>query len=196
MMLHWYKANATKTEYNISLEAFNKLQELPSIFEGNDKYNDIRGKKVGDEFKVKYIIKGGGNEYQRMYDIQNSFSNFIIPINFPEAIDVEDPFDAEQASLTDLKNWEMAPANLAELEKNNVSFCITTADLKDKSTFLKNLRKAVKHGLSEKMALKALTYNPANFIGVQTKIGSLKQGMLANFFIASKSIFEDDADSL
>ena len=34
----WYKANATKTEYNISLEAFNKLQELPSIFEGNDKF--------------------------------------------------------------------------------------------------------------------------------------------------------------
>ena len=190
---NWYKTNAAKTEYNINLEAFNKLQELPSIFEGNDKYNDIRGKKVGDEFKVKYIIKGGGNEYQRMYDIQNSFSNFIIPINFPEAIDVEDPFDAEQASLTDLKNWEMAPANLAELEKNNVSFCITTADLKDKSAFLKNLRKAVKYGLSEKMALKALTYNPANFIGVQTKIGSLKQGMLANFFIASKSIFEDDA---
>ena len=190
---NWYKTNAAKTEYNISLEAFNKLQELPSIFEGNDKYNDIRGKKIGDEFKVKYIIKGGGNEYQRLYDIQNSFSNFIIPVNFPDAIDVEDPYDAEQASLTDLKHWEMAPGNLAELEKNNVSFCITTADLKDKSTFLKNLRKAVKHGLSEKMALKALTYNPANFIGMQTKIGSLKQGMIANFFISSESVFEEDA---
>ena len=189
----WYKANATKTEYNISLEAFNKLQELPSIFEGNDKYNDIRGKKVGDEFKVKYIIKGGGNEYQRLYDIQSTFSKYIIPVNFPEAIDVEDPLDAEQASLTDLKHWEMAPANLAMLEKNYVSFCITTADLKDKSVFLKNIRKAIKYGLSEKTALRALTYNPANFIGVQDKVGSLKQGMLANFFIASKSIFEDDA---
>jgi imidazolonepropionase-like amidohydrolase len=190
---NWYKTNAVKTEYNITLEAFNKLQELPSVFEGNDKYNDIRGKKVGDEFKVKYIIKGGGNEYQRMYDIQNSFSNFIIPVNFPEAIDVEDPYDAEQASLTDLKNWEMAPANLAELEKNNVSFCITTADLKDKSIFLKNLRKAVKYGLSEKMALKALTTKPATFIGMQNKVGCLKQGLLANFFICSESIFEDDA---
>jgi imidazolonepropionase-like amidohydrolase len=189
----WYKANSSKTEYNISLEAFNKLQELPSIFDGSDKYNDIRGKKVGDEFKVKYIIKGGGNEYQRLYDIQNSLSNYIIPLNFPEAIDVEDPFDAEQASLSELKHWEMAPANLAELEKNNVSFCITTADLKDKTVFLKNLRKAIKYGLSERMALKALTSNPANFIGVQNKIGSLKKGMMANFFISSESIFEDNA---
>ena len=189
----WYKANATKTEYNISLEAFNKLQELPSIFEGNDKYNDIRGKKVGDEFKVKYIIKGGGNEYQRIYDIKEAYSKYIIPVNYPDAIDVEDPFDAEQASLTDLKHWEMAPANLAYLEKNYVQFCITTADLKDKSVFLKNVRKAIKYGLSESNALRALTFNPASFIGMQEKIGSLKKGMIANFFICSKSIFEEDA---
>lgn len=189
----WYKTNQSKTEYNITLDAFNKLQELPSIFEGNDKYNDLRGKKIADEFKVKYIIKGGGNEYQRLYDIQNTYSKYIIPVNYPDAIDVEDPFDAEQASLTDLKHWEMAPANLALLEKNYVQFCITSADLKDKSVFLKNVRKAIAYGLSEKTALRALTYTPANFIGVQDKVGSLKQGMLANFFISSKPIFEEDA---
>ncbi len=189
----WYKTNQPKTEYNITLEAFNKLQELPSVFEGNDKYNDLRGKKIADEFKVRYIIKGGGNEYQRLYDIQNTYSKYIIPVNYPDAIDVEDPFDAEQVSLSDLKHWEMAPANLAILEKNYVQFCITPADLKDKSNFLKNVRKAIKYGLSEKTALRALTYTPANFIGVQDKIGSLKQGMYANFFISSKPIFEEDA---
>lgn len=189
----WYKNNAVKKEYNISLDAFNKLQELPSVFEGADKYNDLRGKQIGDEFKIKYIIKGGGNEYQRLYDIQNTLSKFIIPINFPDALDVEDPYDAEQASLSDLKHWEMAPANLAMLEKNNIQFCITSADLKDKSLFLKNLRKAIKYGLSEKMALKALTINPAKFINAEQKIGSLKQGMFANFIITSKNIFQDDA---
>jgi imidazolonepropionase-like amidohydrolase len=189
----WYKTNQAKTEYNISLDAFNKLQELPSVFEGNDKFNDLRGKKVGDEFKVNYIIKGGGNEYQRLYEIQNSGSRFIIPVNFPEAIDVEDPYDAEQASISDLKHWEMAPANLALLEKNNVDFAITASDLKDKSLFLKNLRKAVKHGLSEKAALRALTSNPAKYIGVENSAGNLKAGSYANFFISSESIFEEDA---
>lgn len=189
----WYKNNQIKTEYNITLDAFNKLKELPAIFEGNDKYNDLRGKLIADEFKIKYIIKGGGNEYQRLYDIQNTNSEFIIPVNYPDAIDVEDPYDAEQASLTDLKHWEMAPSNLAALEKNYIQFCITTADLKDKSLFLKNVRKAIAYGLSEKTALRALTFNPAKFIGVQNKIGSLKQGMLANFFICSKPIFEEDA---
>lgn len=189
----WYKLNQSKTEYNITLEAFNTLQELPSIFEGNDKYNDIRAKQIADEFKTKYIIKGGGNEYQRLYDIQNTFSKYIMPVNFPDAIDVEDPLDAELVSLTDLKNWEMAPANLALLEKNGIEFCITTSDLKNKTDFLKNIRKAIKYGLSEKTALKALTFNPASFIGEQNKIGCLKKGMFANFFISSKPIFDDDA---
>jgi len=79
------------------------------------------------------------------------------------------------------------------LEKNNVPFCFTLADLKDKNNFLKNLRKAIQYGLSEKMALKALTYNPALFIKAQDRVGALKQGFYANFFIANKSIFEEDA---
>lgn len=192
----WYSSmlNSNNTiEYNLSLESFNKLQTLPSIFDGNDVYNDLRAKKVGDEFKVKYFIKGGGNEYQRLYEIQNEFSKFIIPVNFPDALDVEDAWEAEQIPLSDLKHWELAPANLALLEKNYISFCITSYGLKNKSDFLKNIRKAIKHGLSEKTALRALTYTPANFLGVQDKIGTLKVGLYANFFISNKAIFEDDA---
>jgi len=189
----WYSANETKKEYNITLEAFHNLQTLPSIFEANDKYTDVLGKKISNEFKVEYIIKGGGNEYQRISDIESTYSRYIIPVNFPEAIDVEDPFDAEQITLSDLKHWEMAPSNLAALQNHNIQFCITSSGLKDKSQFIKNVRKSIKYGLSEKVALRALTTNPAKFIGVDTKIGSLKKGMCANFFISSKPIFDEDA---
>jgi len=189
----WYKSNAAKTEYNISLEAFNQLQTLPSFFEANDKANVFRAARVGKEFGVKYIVKGGGNEYQRINDIQNTFLKFIIPVNYPEALDVEDPFDASQVSLAELKHWEMAPVNASEMEKNGIQFCFTAADLKDKNQFLPNIRKAIAYGLSEKTALKALTHNPANFINVQDKAGSLKPGMYANFFISTKNIFEHDA---
>jgi imidazolonepropionase-like amidohydrolase len=190
----WYANN--KNEYNITLEEFNQLQTLPSIFESNDKFNSLRAAKVGKEFDVKYILKGSGNEYQRINEIKNTFLNCIIPLNFPENYDVEDPYDAQAITLTELKHWELAATNPAVLEKNNVQFCLTAADLKDKNQFLKNLRKAVQYGLSEKMALKALTFNPAAFINVQNKIGALKIGYYANFFITAKSIFDEDASIL
>lgn len=192
----WYKQNKNKTEFNITLDEFNKLQELPSIFESNDKFNSMRAAKIGAEFNVKYILKGSGNEYQRISDIQSTGCKFIIPLNFPEPYDVEDPLDAENISLAELKHWELAPANPAYLEKFNVPFCFTLSDLKDKNLFLKNLRKSVRYGLSESMALKALTFNPASFINAADKIAAIKKGYFANFFISSKSIFEDDVNIL
>lgn len=189
----WYSQNPNKTEYNISLDALNKIKDLPSIFEANDKYNALRAAKIGKEFNVKYIVKAGGNEYQRINDIQSTQLKYIVPLNFPIAYDVEDPFDAEAVSLAELKHWELAPTNPAEFEKNQIAFCLTAADLKERSQFLPNLRKAIKYGLSEKMALKALTINPATFINAQDKVGSLKKDLYANFFISNKSIFENDA---
>ena len=192
----WYAQNKNKTEYNITLDEFNKLQSLPSVFEGNDKFNDLRAAKVGKEFTIKYLIKGGGNEYQRVNDIKNTSLNYIIPVNFPEVYDVEDPYDAQAISLAELKHWELAPTNPSALEKNNIAFCFTTSDLKDKKSFLKNIRKAIQYGLSEKTALKALTANPAQFINASDKIGALKKGYFANFFISTKPIFDEESSIL
>jgi imidazolonepropionase-like amidohydrolase len=189
----WYKNNATKTEYNISLEAFNELQSLPSVFESNDKFNNLRAAEIGKEFNVKYLLKTGNNDYQRIEDLKVTGLNCIVPVNFPAAYDVEDPLETDYISVADLKHWELAPTNPAAFEKNNIAFCFTTADLKDKKQFLPNIRKAIKAGLSEKAALKALTVNPASFINAQGKTGSLKKGLLANFFISDKNIFEEDA---
>jgi imidazolonepropionase-like amidohydrolase len=189
----WYAANKTKTEYNISLDAFNNLQTLPSIFDVSDKLNALRADKVGDEFKTKYIIKGRGDEYQRVDDIQQTFCKYIIPLNYPDAFDVEDPYEAENITLTELKHWEMAPANAKFLHEAGVTFALTTADLKDKTKFLKNLRKAIKYGFHEKDALKSLTTTPAEMLGMADKVGALKKGMMADFIITSKNIFEEDA---
>lgn len=51
----------------------------------------------------------------------------------------------------------------------------------------------MKYGISEKTILKALTYNPAQFINADNQIGSLKESYLASFFITDKNIFDENA---
>jgi len=187
----WYKNDKTKTEFNISLQAFNELQTVPQIFETNNKFNALRADKIADEFKTTYIIKGSGTEYQRLDDLKASSCQFILPLNFPAAYDVEDAYDALNITLTELKHWEMAPVNPFALEKYLIPFAITTADLKDKKDFWKNLRKAILYGLSEKQALKALTSTPAEMLHLSDQIGKLKPGMLANFIITSGNLFDE-----
>jgi hypothetical protein len=121
----WYKNGNEKKEVNLSLDAFNQHQQLPQIFETTDKWNAIAADRIGDEFGVQYILKGSGNEYQRMKEIAATKAAFILPLNFPQAMDVEDPNDARFVSLSAMKHWEMAPSNPAAFEKANIPFCFT-----------------------------------------------------------------------
>lgn len=187
----WYKNKPAKEGVNFSLQAWNNNQSLPQIFEAEDKWNDLRADRIAKEFGAQYIIKGGGNEYQRIKDIAATKATYILSLNFPQAMDVEDPNDARSVSLGDMKHWELAPTNPAAFEKANIPFCLTAADLRDPKQFMTNLRKAIEMGLSETKAMEALTKAPATLLGVYDKVGSLETGKLANFLITSGPIFSD-----
>lgn len=189
----WYKSNPEEEGKNLSLEAWNQIQSLPQIFEATDKWSSLRAYKIAEEFGINYIIKAGGNEYQRIKEMKSTHASFILPLDFPLPMDVEDPEDARYVSLDDLKNWEMAPTNPASFEREQIPFCLTADGLKDSKTFWTNLRKAVKNGLSEKAALDALTKNPAQMLKVYDQVGSLETGKIANFFITDAPIFEDQS---
>lgn len=186
----WYKTQSEET--NISLEAWNELQELPQIFEVGDKLEALRAAKIGEEFGIQYLIKGSGNEYQRLEELKATGSAFIIPLDFPDAYDVEDPFEAQQVSLTQLKHWEMAPGNAGRLAAAGIDFALTAHGLKKPGDFQSNVIKAIEAGLSEEQALKALTQTPAALIGATDLIGSLEPGKYANFFISSGNYFKKD----
>jgi len=187
----WYKSRPAEEGVNLSLQAWNDNQGLPQIFDATDKWNVLRADRVGDEFGIQYIIKAGGNEYQRIKEIAATNATFIVPLNFPQAMDVEDPGDARFVSLSDMKHWEMAPYNAAAFEKSNIPFCLTTADLREVKQFTGNLRKALDYGLSEKKALEALTKTPATLLGIFDQVGSLDAGKLANFIITSGPVFNE-----
>ena len=189
----WYKNNPAEEGKNISLEAWNNTQSLPQIFEANDKWNCLRANRIANEFGTKYILKAGGNEYQRIPEMAATKATFILPLDFPKPMDVDDPNDARFVSLADMEDWEMAPGNAAAFEKANINFCLTADELKDAKTFFANLHKSIDAGLSEKAALEALTKNPAIALNVYDEVGSIETGKLANFIITNKPVFENGA---
>ncbi|WP_038265078.1 amidohydrolase family protein [Zhouia amylolytica] len=186
----WYaKGNADNKD--MAIEALIKNQELPQIFDaGNNKLNALRANKIGNEFDIKYIIKGSGYEYERIDEIKNLNSPLIIPLNFPNAYDVTDPYQASKVSLSDMRQWNQAPTNLSVLSSNNISFALTTAENKKVSEFKSNLMKAIEYGLAPEIALAALTEVPAKLLGKSDEMGSLKNGTHANFLITSGPLFE------
>ncbi|SDS77511.1 Imidazolonepropionase [Maribacter dokdonensis] len=185
----WYaKGNATTTD--LSLEALNSNKSLVQIIEAKDKSHDLRADKIGDSYGIQYTILGGGNEFERIEEIKATNAKFIIPINFPDAYDVSNPYAVDYVSLQDMRYWNQAPSNPKVLADNGIKFSLTTYDLKSPANFKEKLIKAIDYGLSSTKALEALTTVPAEILGKSNEIGALKTGYLANFLISSGDIFD------
>ncbi len=187
----WYAKGNIK-EKDRALEAFLANKNQVQIIEAGSKINALRLDKLGDEFNTQYVIVGGGDEYEFMNDIKATNAKFIIPVNFPDAYDMEDPFLAKSVELADLREWNQKPSNPKLLADNNITFAFSTYELKEEKEFIPNLLKAIEAGLSKEQALAALTTIPAQIIGKSSVLGSLKTGAYANFLITSGDIFEKD----
>eukprot|EP01118_Nematostelium_gracile_P011724 TRINITY_DN4209_c0_g1_i5.p1 TRINITY_DN4209_c0_g1~~TRINITY_DN4209_c0_g1_i5.p1 ORF type:complete len:1007 (-),score=249.53 TRINITY_DN4209_c0_g1_i5:112-3132(-) len=183
----WY--GKQQQEYNISLDAFIRQQSLPQIFEVDGWQNILRADKIGKTFGKQYIFKSSGDEYQRIPAIKATGASLIIPIAFTKAFEVEDPAEARNITLTQMKDWELSPTNPAALEKAGIRFAITTTGLEQVRDFWTNLRTAIENGLSEKQALLSTTEIPATMLGISDKVGTLNKGKLANFLITSDKLF-------
>ena len=188
----WYKQLPAGYFHDDDLEAYTTNLSLPQIFGVSNKLEVLRADKIGKEFGIDYIIKGGGDEYQDIKDIKKTGDKLIIPVDFPETPDVKDPYDEAAIPYSTLKHWELAPYNLARISAEGITFAITSSDLSQRSSFLTNLRKAVKYGLDKNEAIKALTYTPASMVGAADLVGSIKKNMIANLLITSGDIFSDD----
>ena len=197
----WYsKSQGILAKYpdgNEPIQADRSLEELsiakrnkqPFVFRtGNELYID-RSSNIADEFELNLWIMGNGYEYRRIEEMPASF--MIVPLNFPAQPDVVDPQNALQYSTEQLKHWDMAPDNAAKLADAGFQFALTSAELKDKKDFRKNLSRAVNRGLNESAALAALTTNPAKEFGQAKRLGKVAPGFIANLVVTDGNYFDE-----
>ena len=196
----WYSKSqgilAKYPEGNEPIQADRSLEELsiakrnkqPFVFRtGNELYID-RSSNIADEFELDLWIMGNGYEYRRIEEMPASF--MIIPLNFPAKPEVADPQNALQYSTEQLKHWDMAPDNAAKLADAGFQFALTSAELKDRKDFRKNLSRAVNRGLNESAALAALTTNPAKEFGQAKRLGKVAPGFIANLVVTDGNYFD------
>jgi N-acetylglucosamine-6-phosphate deacetylase len=174
--------------------AVNSLSEQRSIFKTSNELFNLRADRFAREFNMKnVIVLGNGHEYRRIDAIRKTERPIILPVNFPRPPEVGTPETATDVSLESLMHWEHAPKNPAVIREAGIPFCFTSHGLKEKDNFLDKIRVAVKHGLSQRDALEALTEYPAKLLGQEKRLGKAEPGFLANLVFTDKPIFEKDA---
>ncbi|MCS6991401.1 MAG: amidohydrolase family protein [Chitinophagales bacterium] len=190
--VNWYTAGGWREQQNISLDELQQNLKLPQVFETNDVLSVLSAARIAREFGFTFIIKGGGNEYQRIDELKEIGMPLIIPLTFPRPYRFQDPFDAATVPLSDLMHWEFAPANAAFLSQAGIPFAFTAAGMKEAKEFWKSLRGAAAAGLSSADLLKALTEMPARWMRIEDQLGTLAPGKLANFFVCTDSLLDPE----
>ncbi|MEM9076885.1 MAG: amidohydrolase family protein [Bacteroidota bacterium] len=187
--MNWYNQGNVTTK-DRSLEALIINKGLKQIIHAGENGNVLRADKIGDQFGIQYTIVAGGDEYEYIEDIKNTNATLIVPINFPKAYDVSNPYEAEFVTLKDMRHWNLAPSNPKVLEENKIPFSLTLHGLESTADFKPKLIRAISYGLSKTKALEALTTVPAQILGKTNRIGMLQPNYEANFLITSGDIFE------
>lgn len=167
-----------------------KGQQMVMVDTSNELFA-LRADRFAKEFGLRLTILGSGNEYRRIKEIAELNRPVVLPVNFTKAPDVSSAEKASDVSLETLMHWDHAPENPARLAKNNITFVFTSKGLKDKSDFLKNVRKAVKRGLTKEVALAAMTMETAKLYGVDSIVGSIEKSKIASFTVTDGELFED-----
>ena len=188
----WYGQQQGE-ESNLSLEAWAELQDIPQIFEVSNWQDALRADKVGDEFGKQYVIRGGGDEYQRLVPLRASGATFILPLTFPKTYDVSDPFAADLVSLAQLRHWERAPGNVAAVAGAGIPFVLTADGLEKPTDLHDAMRKAIEAGADAATVFAALTTGPAELLGIDDMVGTLEKGKLASFIVTDKDPFKEKA---
>ena len=162
---------------------------MPVAFEANQSREILRALNLARELKLQPIVTGGRNAGEVAADLKSQNVRVVYSLNFPQrprnlAPDADETFDT-------LKTRADAPKVPGELAKAGVTFAFESAGLTDPKDFVKNTAKAVKAGLPEDAAIRALTITAATIAGANDRLGSIEKGKAANLIVTDGNLFDE-----
>ena len=179
--------NGPRPKYNPALESLDPvlraMDKQRVAVEAGSVLMTARMAKLAGNMEFDPVIVATGQEWRRPETLQQYKLPYIMPVAFPAAPDLPEEQDWDQVSLDQLRAWDWAPEVPALLAKNKCAFSFTLHGLGDHNSFRKNIQQAIQRGLSEDVALAALTTEPAELLGAEADLGTIEKGRLANLTI-------------
>jgi Amidohydrolase family len=189
-----YQANPTKseripydrTEFILSRALQNnEIVLLPA----NNSIQLVRGIRLANEWKIRAVLYGGQQGYEVAPALATSKIPVLVSLKWPERAKDGDP-EAEQ-TLRELRFRDRAPGTPAALAKAGVKFALYSGGLTEPKDIFKNLKRASDAGLAPDAALRALTLDAADILGLSDRLGSITPGKIANLTITDGDLFNE-----
>lgn len=195
------KRGIRRPAVNRPLEAFFPFLDglRPLIIQVNTENEIKRALNLADEFSLQPVLSGVNEGWRVAQRLKEANLPVIMTLNYPKPEEVtgyawlletdplpesgKKPAETRRDTISkEKKPWVDVFANGAVLNEAGVLHGFGSWGGSG-SDFLKNVRKAVEHGLPAEAALEAMTIRPAKLLGVSEQLGSIEAGKIANLVI-------------
>lgn len=186
---------------------FNKVLEkkIPVLFEANKENEILRALKLKEEFEFNLIILGGSEAWKVTNELKAANVPVIAALDLPEkqpdTLKIDDDkkylnlLNAEEFKLLKKRQEESRKdywMNAAMLKKTGVNFAFGLFNLKPEK-LKNNLIELKNFDLSEDDILKAMGESFSEIFNSSDKLGGIREGHAANFFLTDKEFFNKDS---
>ncbi len=165
-------------ERDLKLEALGKVlrREIKARVHAHRADDMLTAIRIAEEFNLDLTLEHATEGYK----IADILAEKGIPVTAGPIF-----FSREKYELKD-----MTPTNPGQMAKAGVKVAIQTDEMSAVKYLTINAALAVREGMSEEEALKAITINPAEIIGVADRVGSLETGKDADLVVFSGHPFD------
>jgi len=163
--------------------------KMPVVFDAQEAREIRRVLAFAREFGFDAIVAGGVEADQVTDDLRARHARVILSMNYPTRPASLAPDDDEPLAV--LRRRAAAPGVAAALDKAGVPFAFSSSGLRDMAAFVKNVGRAVKAGLPEEAAVRALTLGAATMAGAPDRLGAIEKGRIANLIVTKGGLFDD-----
>jgi imidazolonepropionase-like amidohydrolase len=180
-----------RPEQDKSLDALQPAlaREMPVVFTADSQREIERALDLADEFKLRAIIAGGMEAWKVADRLAAAKVPVLVSLNFPRRTTAPAP-DADPDPIRILRQRVEAPKNPGRLAAAGVRFAFQSGGLTNISDYLLNVTRAIDGGLSKDEALRAMTVRPAEMFGVESQLGTIEVGKIANLTVTRGDIFD------
>jgi imidazolonepropionase-like amidohydrolase len=165
-------------------------REMPVIMHVNTEREIERALDLAQEFNLRVIISGGAESWKVTERLRNV--PVLLSLNFPKRMTAQAP-EADPDPLRVLRERVNAPKTAGRLAAARVRFAFQSGAMTNINDYLANAAKAIENGLPREEALRALTINAAEILGVADRLGTIEMGKIANLTITRGDLFDRNA---
>ncbi len=182
-----------RPEADKSLEALFGILSgtMPIVFNANTEREIIRALDLVKEFKLNAIIAGGQEAWKVAARLKEQNVPVLLSLNFPKRTTAVSP-DADPEDLETLRFRAETPKCAARLAQAGIRFAFQSGGLTNINDFFANAAKTTENGLAADAAIRAMTLNAAQILGVDSSLGSIEAGKIANLTVVRGDILSKE----